>query len=72
MTPDKTLNEILEAIDSYRGIILDTVEQEVGLSPRWQFVRFRLLNALGNRGLRNRVHEIITGEPIRLSEGDIS
>ncbi|MGZ3781533.1 MAG: hypothetical protein ACXVCY_12850 [Pseudobdellovibrionaceae bacterium] len=58
----------LEMVDLYRGIILDTVEQEVGTSSNWQFIRTRLLKALGDRGLAGRLCELIA---IELEKGGI-
>lgn len=52
---------ILEALDYYRGIILDAVEQEFGHSESWPRVRSRLLKALGDRGLSNRIQIILEG-----------
>ncbi len=54
--------QILEVIDFYRGIVLDSVEQEVGSSDNWTFVRSRLLKALGDRGLVGRVRQILATE----------
>ena len=46
---------ILEIMDFYRGVILDAVEQEIGESSQWPFLRSRLLKALGDRGLVGKV-----------------
>jgi hypothetical protein len=46
---------ILEIMDFYRGVILDAVEQEIGESCQWPFLRSRLLKALGDRGLVGKV-----------------
>lgn len=51
--------EILEVVDLYRGIILDTVEQELGDSPKWKFIRSRVLNCFGDRGLSEKIKNII-------------
>ncbi|MBS1983791.1 MAG: hypothetical protein JST16_06440 [Bdellovibrionales bacterium] len=53
---------LLEAIDHYRSYILDPVEQELGASPSWKYLRGRLLKALGDRGLAGRVREILAVE----------
>lgn len=53
-------SEIEEAIDFYRGLILDLAEQEFLDSPKWPFIRGRLLKALGDRGLSGRVREILS------------
>ncbi|WP_413289303.1 hypothetical protein [Bdellovibrio sp. HCB337] len=51
--------QIKEIIDLYRSMILDAVEQELGDSPNWKFLRGRLLKALGDRGLEGRIIEAI-------------
>ena len=38
----KQLNLLLEMVGFYRGMILDACEQELGDSPRWEFLRSRL------------------------------
>jgi hypothetical protein len=53
---------LLEVIDQYRSMILDPVEQELGSSPNWRYLRSRLLKALGERGLSGRVIEILESE----------
>jgi hypothetical protein len=59
MTTLNKLREVFEAIAFYRGLILDIAEQELGDKPNWQYVRGRLLKALGNRGLQKRLEEIL-------------
>lgn len=54
--------QLVEIIDFYRGLILDSVEQELGGSDNWTFVRSRLLKALGDRGLVGRVRQIVATE----------
>ena len=56
-------DEIIEAIDYYRGLIMDIVEQELADQPNWQFVRGRLLKAMGHRGLERRIREILGVQP---------
>ncbi len=46
---------IQEIMDFYRGVILDAVEQEIGESRQWLFLRSRLLKALGDRGLGGKI-----------------
>jgi hypothetical protein len=53
---------LLEAIDQYRSIILDPVQQELGDTPNWKFLRSRLLKALGDRGLAGRIRETLSDE----------
>ncbi len=50
--------EIVEAIGRYRSLILDVCEQEMGESPRWKFLRSRLLKYLGGRGLEEEIVKI--------------
>jgi hypothetical protein len=59
----KMLDELLEAIGLYRGFILDSVEQELSDSPRWTYLRSRLLKCFGDRGLEGRIKEIIQKHP---------
>jgi hypothetical protein len=54
--------QLLEVVDFYRGLILDAVEQEIGRSDNWTFVRARLLKALGDHGLVGRIRQILTTE----------
>lgn len=54
--------KLLDVVDFYRGIILDTVEQELSSNSNWQFVRSRILKALGDRGLAGRISEILARE----------
>ena len=53
---------LVELIDYYRGIVMDTIESEMGSSPNWKFMRSRLLKALGDRGLSGKVQEILAAE----------
>ena len=50
---------LLEVLDFYRGLILDMIEQELGGTDNWPFLRGRLLKALGDRGLVGRMTEVI-------------
>jgi len=59
---NQLLRRLLEVVDQYRSMILDPVEQEVGDSPNWKFLRSRLLKALGDRGLSGRIVEILDDE----------
>ncbi len=55
---EKLEQDILDAIGFYRGLVLDSVEQEMGLNDeRWKFVRGRLLKCFGDRGLQGKVTE---------------
>jgi hypothetical protein len=53
---------LLDVIDQYRSMILDPVEQELGHTANWSFLRSRLLKALGDRGLAGRIREVIVSE----------
>lgn len=48
-------NELVSAVDVCRDKVMDTCEQELGNSPRWPFIRNRLLKYFGNRGLEGQV-----------------
>lgn len=51
--------QLLEVIDFYRGLILDSVQSEMRENPEgWKFVRARLLKALGDRGLSGKILKI--------------
>ena len=51
--------KIHSVIEQVRGLLLDDIELELGDSPRWPYVRSRLLKYLGDRGLEGRIIEII-------------
>lgn len=53
---------ILEVVDQYRSMILDPVEQEMGGSPSWKYLRGRLLKAFGERGIQGRIREVLDSE----------
>lgn len=53
---------MLEVTDFYRGFVMDIAEQELGSNENWQFVRGRLLKALGDRGLVGKLREVIADE----------
>ena len=53
---------LMEVVDQYRSMILDPIEQELGSSPNWKYLRSRLLKALGERGLAGRIVEILHSE----------
>lgn len=53
---------LLRALADARSRIIDSVEQEVGDSPRWPVLRSRILKYLGDRGLEARVNEILSGQ----------
>ena len=53
---------LCEAIDELRPLVLDPVEQQIGGEPAWKFVRLRLLNCLGDRGLRGKIKDILDSE----------
>jgi hypothetical protein len=41
--------------------VLDDCELEMGDSPRWKFLRSRLLKIFGERGLEGKIDEIMSG-----------
>jgi hypothetical protein len=63
-------NTICEVVDFYRGFVLDTVEQEIGGSSNWLFIRARLLKALGDRGLIGRIREVIQTENTKAANNE--
>ncbi|OGQ04173.1 MAG: hypothetical protein A2W61_07985 [Deltaproteobacteria bacterium RIFCSPLOWO2_01_44_7] len=52
--------QIQEAIHLCRSFVLDSIELEVGDKPNWKYLRSRLLRAFGDRGLENRIQQILT------------
>jgi hypothetical protein len=62
-TQSKQLKELLEMLGFYRGMVLDACEQEMGESPRWAFLRSRLLKIFGQRGMEEKIIKIM-GEAI--------
>lgn len=54
-------NQLIEAVAFYQSLVLDCVQQELGDHPSWPGVRSRILRAFGDRGLTNRVREIMSG-----------
>ncbi len=56
------LERALQIVDYYRSIVMDIVEQELGSASNWQFLRGRLLNALGDKGLSGRLRELLATE----------
>jgi hypothetical protein len=56
------LERFNKVIELYRGMILDVVEQECGDSPRWQFIRNRLLRFLGQSGLHGKITLLLEEE----------
>lgn len=52
-----------------RAMILDACEQEMGGSPRWQYLRSRLLKYLGQNGMERIIVQFL--EASRLNEQDI-
>jgi hypothetical protein len=55
-------HRLMDVLDQYRSMIIDPVEQELGNSPNWQYLRSRLLKALGDRGLAGRIREVLNIE----------
>lgn len=58
-TQQHLLTKILAAIDLYRGLVLDSCEQECADSHNWRYLRSRLLKAFGDRGLEGKIKEIV-------------
>ena len=56
----KKIGEVSEAIDFYRGIVLDICEQAFESDPSWKYLRSRILKAFGDRGLEGRLTAILT------------
>ena len=59
---DRLERQLTDAIDQYRSMVLDPVEQELGSSPCWPHLRKRLLKVFGDRGLSARIQEILKYE----------
>ena len=59
----KYTQKIIEEIRRSRGFTLDVVELVLGDSPEWKMVRSRLLRVFGERGLEQRVVQILSDEP---------
>jgi hypothetical protein len=53
------LLRFLETFDFYRGLILETFEQEVGDQPNWPLIRSRVLKCMGDRGLEGKLRELL-------------
>lgn len=69
-TEEALKRQIIDVVDQYRSMILDPVEQEMGDSPSWKYVRSRLLKALGDRGLAGRLLEVIHTQFKKIEEVD--
>jgi hypothetical protein len=52
------IRSLLEAINSCRANVLDTIQVELGDQPNWSYVRSRLLRCFGDQGLTGRALEI--------------
>lgn len=61
--------QLLDAVDQYRSMVLDPVEQELGHTACWPHLRRRLLKVFGDRGLSSRVQEILDLEFKRSNGG---
>lgn len=51
--------DLLDAVDSCRAGIMDTIHLELCDAPNWKFIRARLLRCFGDRGLSGRITEIL-------------
>jgi hypothetical protein len=61
-TVQNQTERVREIFALYRGILLDAIEQELGDTPNWQFLRGRLLKFLSpERGLEARIIEVLKG-----------
>ena len=56
--------QLIETLNFYRGLIIDTVEVEMCDSKAWPTTRSRLLRLLGDRGLDGKLREIL-GMPVK-------
>lgn len=68
---DELQRKLMDVVDQYRSMILDPVEQEMGDSPNWKYIRSRLLKALGDRGLGGRIYEVINTQFSKFNEVDV-
>jgi hypothetical protein len=50
---------LLEMIAFYRGLVLDACEADMGNSPNWKFLRSRLLKLFGEKGMEQKVLQIM-------------
>lgn len=50
---------MLDAVNSCRAGVMDTIDLELGDSPNWKFIRARLLRCFGDRGLSGRISDIL-------------
>lgn len=58
----KYTQKIIEEIRRSRGFTLDIVELVLGDSPEWKMVRSRLLKIFGERGLEQKILQIMTSD----------
>ena len=56
---NEQLKKIHLIVEQVRSLILDDIELELGESPRWPYIRSRLLKYLGDRGLEGRIVETL-------------
>lgn len=60
MLQDNSQEQLREVFSFYRGLLLDLLEQEMGQSPNWPFIRGRILKILSqDRGLEAKVMQTI-------------
>jgi hypothetical protein len=52
--------ELLDEARHCMARVMDDCELELGDSPRWKFLRSRLLKIFGERGLQGRILEIMS------------
>ena len=54
------LDQVRGWINYYRGQVLDLVEQELIDSPKWPYMRNKLLKIFGDRGLEEKITSVLT------------
>jgi hypothetical protein len=60
MLQENSEEQLREVFSFYRGLILDLLEQEMGNSPNWPFLRSRVLKILSqDRGLEAKVMQVM-------------
>jgi hypothetical protein len=64
---DPRYAEALEAAEQCQRLTMDLIELEFLDSPKWDYLRPRLLRIFGDRGLRSRLHAIFESEDLERS-----
>jgi hypothetical protein len=55
---------ILNEVRICMARVMDDCELEMGESPRWKFLRSRLLKMFGDRGLEGKINQIICNSAV--------